>query len=142
MGIEMAWLSSIFRRLTRAGVAQPRPSMKGRAGASPLNSRWKIRDAVRSDLTNVGPLVERECALHQRWDPAKFGLTNDFAEHYLRWLRGCLKDPCGIFLVAATDGELGGFLVGTIDRAAPIYCVREFGFIRDLGLKRIVAFKG
>ena len=74
--------------------------------------------------------------MHQAWDPAKYGFRDRPEEMYRNWLRERAADPRSVFLVAphpsaATD-QLVAFLVATVEREIPIYCLTEYGFIHDL----------
>jgi ribosomal protein S18 acetylase RimI-like enzyme len=97
-----------------------------------------IRPATPDDVPAVLPMVSQICALHERWDPAKYGFLPNPAESYRRWLAARAKDAESVFLVAeraatATDAAmLVGFLIATIEREIPIYRIDRFGFIHDL----------
>jgi ribosomal protein S18 acetylase RimI-like enzyme len=99
----------------------------------------EIRPALPEDVPEVLPMVAKICALHESWDPAKYGFRSDPAEMYRGWLRNRAKDPRSVFLVAQREGagageppRLVGFLVATVDEEVPIYRLREYGFIHDL----------
>src|SRR4051794_23608731 len=93
----------------------------------------EIRRAVARDVPGVLPMVRSMYALHEAWDPAKFGALPDVERRYDGWLRSLASDERTVFLVAENDaGRLVGFVVGTVERAIPIYRVAEFGFIHDL----------
>jgi ribosomal protein S18 acetylase RimI-like enzyme len=77
-------------------------------------------------------MVEKICALHQRWDPAKFGFVDHVVSMYGKWLTAQAKDSRSVFLVAAADGRFVAFLIGTVERAVPICRPSEYGFVRDL----------
>ena len=97
----------------------------------------QIRSATVEDVPGVLPMVARLAALHEQWDPAKYGYRPNPQEMYRQWLGARAIDPRSVFLVAERDALLGevpfliGFLVGTVEREIPIYRLDQFGFIHD-----------
>src|SRR5215208_1218802 len=92
-----------------------------------------IRPATPADVPAVLPIVARLTALHELWDPAKFGYRANVDEMYRSWLTRRATDPRSVFLVAEREpGHVVGFLVGTVEREIPIYRLSEFGFIHDV----------
>ena len=96
-----------------------------------------IRPATADDVPFVIPMVAKICALHESWDPQKYGMIDNVAEKYRGWLTERANDPKSVFLVACVDENSDhekcvAFVVATIEREIPIYRVREFGFIHDL----------
>jgi ribosomal protein S18 acetylase RimI-like enzyme len=91
-----------------------------------------IRNAIASDVPQVLPMVAKICALHEKWDPAKYGFLENPAERYSRWLGTRVDDPRSVFLVADRNPGLVGFLIGMVETEIPIYRLKEFGFIHDL----------
>lgn len=97
-----------------------------------------IRPATPLDIRFVLPMVAQICALHESWDPAKYGFRPDPAEMYRNWLTARSTDARSVFLVAersavaAESAKLVGFLIGTTEKELPIYRLTEFGFIHDL----------
>ncbi len=97
-----------------------------------------IRPATPADVPAVLPMVAKTCALHERWDPGKYGFRENPAEMYRRWLTARATDPRAVFLVAERTAMLqdvpflAGFLIGTVEREIPIYRLEEYGFIHDL----------
>lgn len=91
-----------------------------------------IRPATAADVPHVLPMVERIAALHESWDPDKYGFLPNVAQMYRGWLTSRANDARSVFLVAERDGTVVAFLVGTIEREIPIYRLSEFGFIHDV----------
>ncbi len=91
-----------------------------------------LRPATPPDIPAVLPMVRAICALHESWDPSRYGMLPDVVERYARWLPARAVDPRSVFLVADADPTLAGFLIGTVEENIPIYRVSEFGFIHDL----------
>lgn len=93
----------------------------------------ELRGATIDDVERVLPMVRAICALHESWDPAKYGFIERPEERYRKWLGDRAADPRSAFFVAENDaGELVGFIVGTVEREIPVYWLAEFGFIHDL----------
>jgi ribosomal protein S18 acetylase RimI-like enzyme len=92
----------------------------------------KIRPAKPPDVPQVLPMVAKICALHESWDPAKYGFLPNPQDRYSRWLTSRCDDPRSVFLVAERESKIVAFLIGTIDDEIPIYRVRQYGFIHDL----------
>ena len=92
-----------------------------------------VRPAKTSDVAAVLPMVAKVCALHESWDPAKYGFLPNPAARYDGWLKRGATDPRTVFLVAEREADkLVGFLVGTVEPEIGIYRLKEFGFIHDL----------
>src|SRR4051812_29412497 len=89
----------------------------------------QIRPATINDVPAVLPMVEKICALHESWDPAKYGFVPGIAPMYRGWLANRADDSRSVFLVAEREADqLVGFLVGTVEREIPIYRLKEYGF--------------
>lgn len=107
-----------------------------------------IRPATPEDVPAVLPMVAKICALHESWDPAKYGFRDQPAEMYRRWLAARANDPRSVFLVAqreATDAQpsiLAGFIIGTVESEIPIYRIKEFGFLHDLWVEEAYRHEG
>jgi ribosomal protein S18 acetylase RimI-like enzyme len=91
-----------------------------------------IRPATKDDVPGVLPLVAKTCALHESWDPAKYGFLDNPAEMYRGWLGRQAENPRSVFLIAEREGKIIAFLIGTTESELPIYKLKEFGFIHDL----------
>lgn len=101
-----------------------------------------IRPAIVEDVPAVLPMVAQICALHESWDPAKYGFRDNPAEMYRGWLAARAADPRGVFLVAEREGGLAGFIVGTTDSEIPIYRIKEYGFLHDLWVEPAYRHEG
>jgi GNAT superfamily N-acetyltransferase len=77
-------------------------------------------------------MVAKIAAIHEQWDPAKFGYKNHPEQMYRGWLTSRVTDPRSVFLVADRQGKLVAFLVATVEQEIPIYRLAEFGFIHDI----------
>lgn len=98
-------------------------------------------------------MVAAICALHEAWDPDRYGMLPDVVSRYARWLPERAADPRSVFLVADDhaaaprvphrhESGLAGFLIGTVEENIPIYRVHEFGFIHDLWVEPDFRGKG
>ena len=100
-----------------------------------------IRPATPADVPAVLPMVSQIAALHEAWDPAKYGYVAHVAERYRNWLGARATDPNSVFLVAERPGvngepaKLVGFLIATVEHEIPIYRVTSYGFIHDLWIE-------
>jgi len=80
-------------------------------------------------------MVEKVCALHEQWDPAKYSFLPGIAQMYEDWLRERASSRRSVFLVAEASGpgkKLVGMIVGSVEREIPIYRLKEYGFLHDL----------
>jgi ribosomal protein S18 acetylase RimI-like enzyme len=92
----------------------------------------QIRAAAPDDVPLVLPMVSKICALHEQWDPAKYGFLDNSAQQYQRWLMKRAADPRSVFLVADRAPGVAAFLIGTVETEIPVYRLKEFGFIHDV----------
>jgi ribosomal protein S18 acetylase RimI-like enzyme len=102
----------------------------------------EIRSALPGDVPQVLPMVAKICALHEKWDPAKYGFLENPASRYERWLTTRADDPRSFFLVADRKPGLAGFLIGMAEMEIPIYRLKEFGFIHDLWVEEEYRHEG
>src|SRR5882672_5594211 len=93
----------------------------------------EIRPATPADVPAVLPMVEKVCALHESWDPAKYSFLPNIGRMYDSWLKDLAKDKRSVFLVAETsEKKIVGMIIGTREREIPIYRLKEYGFLHDL----------
>jgi RimJ/RimL family protein N-acetyltransferase len=91
-----------------------------------------FRPATAADVPAVLPMVAALAALHESWDPAKFGYTPHPEKMYGRWMTARTADPRAVFLVAVREESPVGFLIATVETEIPIYRLAEYGFIHDI----------
>ncbi len=101
-----------------------------------------IRPAQPQDVPAVLPMVAKICALHEAWDPQKYGFLPEVQERYRRWLTTLASNARGVFLVAERESRLVAFLIGAIEDEIPIYRLKEFGFIHDLWVEEEYRHEG
>jgi ribosomal protein S18 acetylase RimI-like enzyme len=102
----------------------------------------QIRPATAQDVSAVLPMVRKICALHQKWDKAKYDFKPEPEKRYERWLTARADDPRSVFLVAEENAKLFAFLIGTVEQEIPIYNLTEFGFIHDLWVEEDYRHEG
>lgn len=103
----------------------------------------EIRPAIPEDVPAVVPMVERLAAFLAERDRAKYEPLPDIGERYRAWLGDRATDPRAVFMVAERrPGQLAGFLVGTVERAIPIYRLREYGFVHDVWVEEAYRNEG
>jgi RimJ/RimL family protein N-acetyltransferase len=95
----------------------------------------EIRPAKPEDVPAVLPMVAAIAALHQGWDPAKFGYKDHPESMYRSWLTSRCSDPRSVFLLADHGDKPVGFLIATIEQEIPIYRLTEYGFIHDIWIE-------
>ena len=52
-----------------------------------------IRPATAADVPSVIPMVAKTNALHESWDPAKFGFKKNVIDKYRSWMISRSDDP-------------------------------------------------
>jgi ribosomal protein S18 acetylase RimI-like enzyme len=102
----------------------------------------EIRPATAADVPGVLPMVAKTCALHEKWDPAKYSFLPHPEQRYSRWLTARADDPRSVFLVAVREDRPIAFLIAAIEDEIPIYRLRQFGFIHDLWVEEEYRHEG
>ena len=87
-------------------------------------------------------MVAKICALHEKWDPAKYSFLPNPEDRYRRWLSNRAGDLRSVFLVAEQESRLVAFLIGTVEEEIPIYRLRQYGFIHDLWVEEEYRHEG
>jgi ribosomal protein S18 acetylase RimI-like enzyme len=91
-----------------------------------------IRPATPADVPAVLPMVVKICALHKAWDSEKYNFIPNPEQRYETWLEKLANQERSVFLVAADESKLVGFIAATAIAEIPIYQLREFAMIHDL----------
>jgi ribosomal protein S18 acetylase RimI-like enzyme len=102
----------------------------------------EIRSATVEDVPGILPMVAKIAALHEAWDPAKFGYRPNTGEMYRRWLASRAVDPRTVLMVAQRENRLVAFLVATVEEELPIYRLKEFGFVHDIWVEEEYRHEG
>ena len=102
----------------------------------------EIRAATAADVPGVLPMVAKICALHEKWDPAKYSFLPHPEQRYSRWLTARADDPRSVFLVAVREDRAIAFLIATLEDEIPIYRLKQFGFIHDLWVEEEYRHEG
>ena len=126
-----AKFNRLLNHLTRAGTAEPSP-LPAFCFTTRAGDTIEIRAGTARHVPAVMAMIEQICALHRQWDKAKFGFVEDVVPMYAKWLAERARDPRSVFLVAMIDERPIAFLIGVVERAAPIYQPASYGVIRDL----------
>ncbi len=91
-----------------------------------------LRTAQLADIPQLLPLIGKICALHQAWDPAKYGFCQHPEHLYESWLGKLVTNARHLCLVVEDQTQLIAFLIATVEKEIPIYQLSEFAFIHDL----------
>lgn len=91
-----------------------------------------IRDMTEADLGQVSALAEQLVTMHHGWDSTRFFTTSDVAQGYRRFFEQQLRVPTVVLLTAETDGALGGYLYGTLERRDWAKLLDAHGAIHDV----------
>ena len=91
-----------------------------------------LRTAQSADIPHLLPLIGKICALHQTWDPAKYGFRQQPEQLYESWLGQLVVNPRHLCVVVEDQAQLIAFLIATVEKELPIYQVSEFAFVHDL----------
>src|SRR5947208_642398 len=118
----------VFICVHRSSSVAINSAINSSAGQQPLRifiprdnlTSMEIASATVDDVPAVLPMVAKIAALHESWDPAKFGYKDHPEEMYRGWLKGRATDPRSVFLVARREGRPIAFLVGTVETEIPI----------------------
>lgn len=91
-----------------------------------------IRLAKTDDLEAVARLGAQLIALHHQWDARRFFAIEHPEEGY-RWFLGTqLESSKAVVLVAIVDGEVAGYLYGTVEPRDWNLLLDEHGMVHDL----------
>jgi GNAT superfamily N-acetyltransferase len=91
-----------------------------------------IREAEYADTDRLAPMIVQAIAHQQLLDPQRYAVVDDLQTNYRRWFGKLAEDPRMTVLVAEDEGQLVGFLVASVERDPPIYCVGEYAVILDM----------
>ncbi len=85
-----------------------------------------------ADLDAVGFLAERLVLLHHSWDETRFFVTSGIADGYRRYFRSILEDERQLLLVAERDGEVAGYVFGSLEGRDWAKLLDAHGAIHDI----------
>jgi ribosomal protein S18 acetylase RimI-like enzyme len=101
-----------------------------------------IREAEYADTDKLAPMILQACAHQQLLDPQRYGLVDDLKANYRRWFGKLAEDPRMVVLVAEEDHAILGFLLGSVEKEAPIYRVGEYAIIHDVWVNEAYRQRG
>ncbi len=84
------------------------------------------------DVAAAAKLAAQLVRQHHAFDPRRFFLTDDVEDGY-RWYFGTqLAEPEGVLLVAEVDGEVAGYLYGSVEPRDWAKLLDRHGAIHDV----------
>lgn len=101
-----------------------------------------LRTAQIADIPQLLPLIGKICALHQAWDPAKYGFCHQPEQRYESWLGKLVANPRHLCLVVEDQTQLISFLIATVEKEIPLYQLSEFAFVHDLWVEAAYRQRG
>jgi len=80
-------------------------------------SEFVVREMTKADLGPVGALAGQLVRVHHHFDTRRFFLTEGVEEGYRWYFSKALeaKDPKVVLTVAEADGQVGGYVYGSIE---------------------------
>ncbi len=97
-----------------------------------MTERVQVRRAKAADLALLTRLWRELVGFHESLGGQDFRLAPGAEAGWRKYLRGHLGKPDKLCLVAETDGQAVGFLVGSIERRSGVFMEREYGHISDV----------
>ncbi len=91
-----------------------------------------IQPMQAADLHAVGALAAELVALHHQWDETRFFNTDNVAQGYRDFFRSQLSSPKVLLLTAKHEGEVVGYLYGTVEPRDWAKLLNPHGAIHDL----------
>jgi ribosomal protein S18 acetylase RimI-like enzyme len=91
-----------------------------------------IRDMTKADLDAAALLAEQLVKLHHDWDRTRFFITPDIAKGYRWWFEKNLSEKEVLLLVAELDGQLAGYLYGSLEDRDWAKLLDAHGAIHDV----------
>lgn len=91
-----------------------------------------IRDMTQADLDAASLLAEQLVQLHHGWDRTRFFITADVAKGYRWWFEKNLGDREVLLLVAELEGQVAGYLYGSLEDRDWAKLLDAHGAIHDV----------
>ena len=85
-----------------------------------------------ADLDAASLLAEELVSLHHGWDRTRFFTTPDVAKGYRRWFASQLGGEGVVLLVAEVDGQIAGYVYGSVEPRDWAALLDEHGAIHDV----------
>jgi ribosomal protein S18 acetylase RimI-like enzyme len=94
--------------------------------------RIHVREMTKRDLAVVGELAGGLVRQHHAWDAKRFMLTEGVEEGYRWWLGKNLGEKSAVLLVAELDGQVVGYLYGTLEERDWALLLDDHGVVHDV----------
>src|SRR5688572_2114210 len=91
-----------------------------------------IRPMGQADLGPASKLAGQLVRQHHAFDAQRFFLTDDPEGGYRWWLGQQLEDPDTVLLVAEVDGEIAGYLYGSVEERDWARLLDRHGAVHDV----------
>ena len=101
-------------------------------GLLPDAAMMLIRDMEAADLEPASGLAEHLVTLHHRWDSTRFFTMPQIAAGYRRFFQSQLETDGVLLLTAVLDGQVAGYLYGTLEERDWAKLLDAHGAIHDL----------
>jgi len=90
-----------------------------------------IRRATLADVKRLVPLWQEMMSFHAQLDP-RFRPAFDGAQYWAQNLKSWLRDENYCVLVAEAEGELVGYIIGSVRERIPVFTPAIYGFVSDI----------
>lgn len=91
-----------------------------------------VREMTEADLDAASLLAEELVLLHHSWDRTRFFTTPDVAKGYRWWFAKQLGEAGVVLLVAEVEGQLAGYLYGSLEERDWAKLLDAHGAIHDV----------
>jgi ribosomal protein S18 acetylase RimI-like enzyme len=95
-----------------------------------------IRDMTKADLDGASALAAELVELHHAWDRTRFFTLPEIARGYRRFFESQLGGAAVLLLVAEREGQLAGYLYGTLEGRDWARLLDPHGAIHDVHVSR------
>jgi len=100
-----------------------------------------VREATRQDVPAVVPIWAELMAIHARLDPF-FTCCETAAERFTEYIAGNIDKDNWHVLVAEADGQVVGYLQGSIEACPPVLVTRRYGNVHDMAVTETFRRRG
>ncbi|HEV57741.1 MAG TPA: GNAT family N-acetyltransferase [Phycisphaerales bacterium] len=98
-----------------------------------MSAEAVVREATRPDVAAVVPIWAELMEIHARLDPF-FTCCEDAAERFAEYIVGNITKDNWHVLVAEADGQVVGYLQGSIETCPPILATQRYGNVHDMAV--------
>ena len=100
-----------------------------------------VREATRQDVPAVVPIWAELMAIHARLDPF-FICCEGAAERFAEYIAGNIDKDNWHVLVAEMDGQVVGYLQGSVETCPPVLVTRRYGNVHDMAVTETFRRRG